>query len=76
MLKYRNTLLLTGLLMFIFGFTSIVMELSGTYWAFLKWLEWGGGLFALIAKIAMVIFGILLIVFGRTDWDRERQECE
>ncbi len=76
MLKYKNTLLLTGLLMFIFGFTSIVMELAGTYWAFLKWLEWGGSLFAFVAKILMVILGILIIVFARTDWEREIKECE
>jgi hypothetical protein len=39
-------------------------------------LEWGGRLLAFVLKILMTIGGVLIIVFARTDWDREMRECE
>jgi len=50
------------------------MELVGTHWYFLAWLEHLGRLGAFVVKILMVIVGVLLIVFGRTNWEREREE--
>ncbi|MDX1910931.1 MAG: hypothetical protein SFV22_05575 [Saprospiraceae bacterium] len=73
-MKNKGLWLLLGYLLFIFGFTAIAMELVGTHWAFLAWLEMGGRLLAFILKILMVLGGILLIVFARTDWAREIRE--
>jgi uncharacterized membrane protein len=73
-MKNKGLWLLLGYLLFIFGFTAIAMELVGTHWAFLAWLEKGGRLFAFVAKILMVLGGVLIIVFARTDWQREIRE--
>lgn len=73
-MKNKNTILFFGYLLFSLGVTSVVMELVGTHWYFLAWLEHLGRLGAFILKILMVIVGVLLIVFGRTDWERERRE--
>ncbi|MFN0035969.1 MAG: hypothetical protein ACKVUS_12975 [Saprospiraceae bacterium] len=73
-MKNKGLLLLLGYLLFTFGITSIVMELVGVHWYFLSWLERGGRLLAFVLKILMLIGGILLIVFARTDWERERRD--
>ncbi len=73
-MKNKGLLLLLGYLLFTLGITSVVMELVGTHWYFLAWLERAGTLVSFILKILMVIGGVLAIVFARTDWDRERKE--
>lgn len=65
---------LLGLLLFIFGFTALVLQMVGVSWWFLQFLDLGGRLFAFVAKILMLLAGVLLIVFANTDWERERQE--
>ena len=73
-MKNKGLLLILGYLSFTLGITSVVMELVGTHWYFLAWLELTGRLISFILKILMVIAGVLLIVFARTDWEREKQE--
>lgn len=73
-MKNKNSILFLGYLLFSLGITSVVMELVGTHWYFLAWLEHLGRLGAFVVKILMVIVGVLLIVFGRTNWEREREE--
>ncbi len=76
MIKNKGYWLLLGYTLFTLGFTSIVMQLVGVNWAFLHFLQWGGGLFAFVAYIVMVLLGVLIIVVANTDWDRERRESE
>jgi len=73
-MKNKGLLLLLGYLLFSLGITSIVMELVGTHWDFLAWLERTGRLMAFILKLLMIIVGILLIVFARTDWEQEKKD--
>jgi TRAP-type mannitol/chloroaromatic compound transport system permease small subunit len=73
-MKNKGLLTLLGYLLFLLGVTSIVMELVGTHWYFLGWLERTGRLFAFVLKILMIMGGVLLIVFSRTDWEREKRE--
>lgn len=75
-MKNKGAITLIGFLLFVFGFTAMLLQMVGVSWYFLQFLEWGGRLFALIAKILMTIVGILLIVIANTDWDRERREIE
>ncbi|MBL7825350.1 MAG: hypothetical protein JNJ57_01890 [Saprospiraceae bacterium] len=75
-MKHSGLWLLLGYALLTFGVTSMVMQLVGVHWAFLGWLEMGGRLVAFVAKILMIIGGILTIVFARTDWERERRESE
>ncbi len=73
-MKNKGLLLLLGYILFTLGITSVVMELVGTHWYFLAWLELGGRLMSFILKILLVIAGILLIIFAHTDWEREKRE--
>lgn len=71
-MKNKGLLLLLGYLLFSLGVTSMVMELVGTHWYFLGWLEHAGRLTAFLLKILMLIGGILIIVFAQTDWKQEK----
>jgi hypothetical protein len=73
-MKNKGLLILLGYLLFSLGVTSVVMELVGTHWYFLAWIERAGRLMSFILKILMVLVGVLLIVFARTDWDQEKRE--
>lgn len=76
MTKNKNFWMVLGLCLFVFGFTAITLQMVGVQWAFLRFLEIPGRLFAFVFKIFMVIAGIVTIVLARTDWERERQESE
>ena len=73
-MKNRNTWIIAGFLLLIFGITSIILQLVGVHWAFLKFLEIPGRLFSFMAKIIMAAAGIIMIVLANTDWERERRE--
>jgi hypothetical protein len=73
-MKNKGLWTLLGFLLIIFGFTAIILQLVGTQWAFLNFLERPGRLFAFVAKIIMVIAGFVTIVLARTDWEQERRE--
>jgi hypothetical protein len=73
-MKYKGLWLLLGYALFTLGITAIVLELVGVHWVILSWLEWGGRLLAFAGKLVMIIAGVLIIVFARTDWERERRE--
>ncbi len=73
-MKNKGYWLLLGFLLIVFGFTAIVLQLNGISWWFLRFLELGGRLFSFLAKILMVLAGVLIVVFAHTDWDRERRE--
>ncbi len=73
-MKNKGYWTLLGFLLITFGFTAIVLQLVGVSWYFLAFLEMGGRLFAFVAKLLMIMAGVLIIVFGATDWERERRE--
>lgn len=75
-MKNKALWLLLGYTLFTLGVTSLVMQVVGTHWVFLAFLEWGGRLLALVLKILMIIVGVITIVLAHTDWDRERRESE
>ena len=73
-MKNKGLWLLAGYALFTFGLTAITMQLVGTHWAFLGFLEMGGRLLSLVLKILMVISGVLIIVFAHTDWEKEKKD--
>ncbi len=75
-MKNKGLWLLLGFGMMTFGLTALIMQVVGTHWVFLAPLEWGGRLLAFILKILMTIGGVLIVVFARTDWEKERRESE
>lgn len=75
-MKNKGLWLLFGYTLFTLGITAIVLELVGVHWVILSWLELGGRLLAFAAKLLMIIAGVLMIVFARTDWEREMRNDE
>lgn len=73
-MKNKSLWILLGLLLIILGFTAMILQMIGTQWVFLSFLEMPGRLFAFISKVIMVIAGFVIIALARTDWDRERRE--
>jgi hypothetical protein len=73
-MKNKGYWLLLGYALFTLGLTALTMQMVGVQWAFLAFLEWGGRLLAFVAKIVMVLAGVLLITIANTDWERERRE--
>ena len=66
--------LTTGFLLFIFGFSALVLSIVGVQLAFLTWLDAPGGLFGMIAKILMIVAGIVIVYLTATDWQAEDEE--
>lgn len=75
-MKNKGYWLLLGFSLFVFGLTALFLQMVGVQWAFLAFIELGGRLLGFIAKILMVLFGILIIVWANTDWERERRDSE
>ncbi|MDX2278989.1 MAG: hypothetical protein NW218_05345 [Saprospiraceae bacterium] len=73
-MKNKGYWLLLGFLLVVFGFTGLVLQMVGTQWVFMGFLELPGRLFAFVFKILMVLAGVLITVFANTDWERERKE--
>lgn len=60
-----------GFLLFIFGFTALVLSLVGVKFSFLTWLDYPGALFGFLAKIFMVVAGIVVVYLSTSDWQAE-----
>ncbi len=60
-----------GFLLFILGFSALVLSLVGVKLSFLVWLDYPGALFGFLAKIFMVIAGIIVVYMAVTDWNVE-----
>ncbi len=60
-----------GFLLFILGFSALVLSLVGVQLAFLTWLDAPGRLFGFLMKILMVVAGIVVVYLASTDWRAE-----
>ena len=73
-MKNKGRWVILGLLLVLTGITALTLQLVGAQWVILQFLEIPGRLFALIAKIAMIMAGFIIIVLANTDWEQERRE--
>lgn len=62
-------LTLAGFLLFLIGFSALVLMIVGVQFAFLTWIDAGGRLLGLLIRILMIIAGVVLVVYDRTDWE-------
>ena len=60
-----------GFLMFIFGFSALVLSLVGVKISFLAWMDYPGALFGFLMKILMIVVGIVVVYLTTTDWKAE-----
>lgn len=73
-MKYKGLWQLFAMSMVIFGFSGIILQLIGTQWVFLRFLDVPGRLFGFVARILMVMAGVIIMVLANTDWEQERRE--
>jgi hypothetical protein len=70
----KNILTITGFLLFVLGFVSLVLSMIGVQLAILAWLDQPGPLFGFLIRLGMILAGVIIVVLGQTDWERERRE--
>jgi Na+(H+)/acetate symporter ActP len=73
-MKNKGRWMLAGFLLVVFGLTSLILQMVGAQWAFLRFLEIPGRLFAFVAEIIMVMAGFIIFILAKTDWNQEREE--
>jgi hypothetical protein len=76
MTKYKSWWAILGFALVVLGFTSIWLQMVGSQWAFLAFLEKGGRLVAFVVKLLMVMAGFVLFILAMTDWERERRRLQ
>ncbi len=62
-----------GFLMFIIGFTALVLSLVGVKLSYLTWIDAPGALFGFLVRILMIIGGVVIVYLSVTDW-RDQEE--
>jgi hypothetical protein len=67
----RTLLLVAGFFTFTIGFLSLVLMLIGLDFQFMTWLNSAGMLTGFILRIFMVLGGIIMAAWSRTDWEQE-----
>ncbi len=67
----KNLFAIIGFSMFIIGFLALVLMMVGVKLSFLTWIDAPGRLFGFIARLLMIIVGIMIIYFSQTNWRQE-----
>jgi hypothetical protein len=72
----KNKALFTtvGFVLFILGGSALVLSLVGVKFSFLVWLDAAGPLAGFVARIVMMIGGIVLATLANTHWEDEEEE--
>jgi len=73
LLMNKGALSLIGFALAALGFLSIILSLVGVQFAFLTWLDSISRLFGFVAKLIMIIAGILLLYIDQSDFKGEEE---
>ncbi len=69
--KNKGILSIVGFFLTALGFLSIALSMVGVKFAFLRWLDAPGPLFGFVAKLAMIIAGILILYIAQSNFKGE-----
>ncbi len=72
----RGIYTLIGFLLFIMGGTALVLSLVGLKLSFLLWIDAAGGLIGFMARIIMMIGGIVIAVLNTGNWREDEELLE
>ena len=64
----RATWTFVGFVLFITGFSALVLSLVGVKLSLLTWLDAPGRLFGFVMKLVLVLLGFVVVYLARTDW--------
>lgn len=71
MKKNAEWLSLVGFVLVTFGVGALALSLVGLRFSFLTWLDAGGHFLGFIIKMAMVVFGFLLVYVAKSNFKGE-----
>jgi hypothetical protein len=57
-----------GFLLFILGFSALVLSIAGISFSFLTWIDAAGALWGFLIRILMITGGIVIVYLTATDW--------
>ena len=69
--RNKTIFAIVGFLLAGTGFLALVLSMVGVQLSFLTWLDVPGRLFGFVARLLMVIVGMVLIYLNLTDFSRE-----
>jgi len=69
--KNKGWMTLVGFLLAGIGFLSIVLSLVGAKLTFLVWIDLPGPLFGFVAKLMMILVGMVIIYLAQTNFEGE-----
>jgi len=64
----QDLLTIIGFLLFVFGMTGLGLSLVGLKWSFLAWMDRLGPMIGFIAKIIMVLSGLVIVALNKINW--------
>ncbi len=65
-----------GFLLFLLGFTALVLMIVGIQLTFLAWIDKPGLTFGLIVRLLMIIVGLVIVYLTATDWRNQDEDPE
>jgi hypothetical protein len=61
-----------GFLLFILGFSALILSIVGVKLSYLTWIDAPGPLFGFVMRILMIVGGIVVVYLTSTNW-REQE---
>ncbi len=69
--KNKGLLTLVGFLLAGIGFLALVLSVVGAKLSFLLWIDSAGALLGFVARLLMILIGIIIIYLAQTDFKGE-----
>ena len=74
--KYKGAFTILGFIFLALGLLSIILNMVGLDFSFMRFMDQLGPLGAFILKLFMTLSGFVIIALARTDWERLERETE
>jgi hypothetical protein len=71
MTKNKTLFTIIGFLMFIFGFSTLVLMLVGMNLSFLTWIDAGGKLLGFVIRLLLIMSGFIFFYVAQSDYKGE-----
>ena len=62
-----------GFLLFIIGFTALVLSLVGVKLTYLTWIDKPSAMFGFLLRILRIIGGVVIVYLSVTDWRNQEE---
>lgn len=73
MTKNKGLITLVGFLLAGTGFLALILSMVGLQLSFLTWIDAPGRLFGFVARLMMILVGIVIVVLAQTDFKQETE---